>query len=292
MKGIFSALINSFNSDGSPNTEALKRIIDYNITVCNIDGLYVNGSTGENFNMPHEYKKTIFKSAAESNAGRVTLIAQIGCNVVEEVCELADIAAGCGYNAVSAVTPFYFQYSAKEIFAYYFNIADRSKLPLIIYNIPVRTGVVLTEKDFKTLFSHDNIAGVKFTSNDFFLLERVRSQFPDKILYSGFDEMLLSAAVLGTDGAIGSTYNIAGHWAKEILNEAQRGDLQKARLGQRKLNHVVSGMLNTGALLSVIKAMLDMEGIPCGNCRPPMAPITDEIKSAAAELLDYIKKNS
>jgi len=293
MKGIFTALINTFNNDGSPNLNALKKVIDYNINICGIDGLYVNGSTGEFFNLPHEYKKEFLRATAEHVAGRVDIIAQIGGNVIEEILELADVAGECNYNAISAVTPYYSVYSIDEIIAHYFKIADYSKLPLIIYNIPIRTGVVLTRDNFKTLLAHENISGVKFTSNDFYLLDNVRGDFPDKLLFSGFDEMLLSAAVLGTNGAIGTTYNIAGHWAKNIFEAVQVSDIKTAQIWQRKMNHVVGTLLNSGGFLSTIKAMFEIYGIEnCGGCRLPMAPVGEKQREIAAYIVDYIYKNN
>lgn len=291
MKGIYSALINPYKEDGSPNIDALKKVVDYNISICDIDGLYVNGSTGENFNMPHEYKKAIFGATAEHADKRVKLIAQIGCNVIEEIYDLADFAFENGYDAISAVSPFYFPYTKAEIIDHYYRIAEFSKLPFIVYNIPIRTSVALTREDFQKLLSHENIIGVKFTANDFFLLDNIRADFPNKLIYSGYDEMLLSAAVLGTDGAIGTTYNIIGHWAKALLEAVRESDLPSALNAQRKINYVVGELLNTGAILSAVKAVFQLKGIDCGSCRLPMAPVTDEIMTAAAAVIKYIDSN-
>ena len=292
MKGIFSALINTFNKDGSPNIEALKQVIDHNINVCGVDGLYVNGSTGESFNMPHADKITILRETAKHVDGRIDLIAQIGCNIMEEIYELADVAAECGYKAVSAVTPYYFVYSKDEIIAHYYKIADYSKIPFLVYNIPIRTSVSLTRDDFRKLLSYPNIAGVKFTANDFYLLDNIREDFSDALIYSGFDEMLLSAAVLRTDGAIGSTYNIIGHWAKDVLRAVNRSDLAAARTRQRQINTVVSMLLNSGSIMAALKAVFEIYGIPVGECRLPMAPTTLEQRKAAAEVAAYIKANN
>ncbi len=271
MKGIFSAIINTFDKNGAPALDSYKQVIDHNIYVCRVSGLYVNGSTGENFNLPHDYKKTFIKKAAEIAAGRVTLIAQIGCNVIEEVYDLASYAYNNGYHAVSAVTPFYYSYSGEEIIQYYKQLADFSPLPVIIYNIPVRTSVSLTKDQFRILLSHNNISGIKFTSNDFYLLERIRGEFPEKTIFSGFDEMLLSAAVLGTDGAIGSTYNIIGNLANNVYDSVQAGDLASARKWQSKINTVVDLLLETG-LFPTLKAAFREFGIDAGNCRHPMPP--------------------
>lgn len=289
MKGIFSALINTFDRNGAPDCETLRKVIDHNIEVCGIDGLYVNGSTGENFNLPHEYKKAFFREAAKAAKGRVALIGQVGCNVVEEIYELSDLCAELGYDAVSAVTPFYFKYTNEEIVAFYTALAERSALPIIIYNIPVRTGVALSRDDFRALLSQKNIAGVKFTANDFYLLERIRGEFPEKLIYSGFDEMLLSAAVLGTDGAIGSTYNLVGDFAAKVYNCAKSCDLAAARKYQTYINTVVEMLFKTG-LMPTIKAAFRYYGIEAGNCRLPMSPNGDAQYENAREIYEFIEK--
>ena len=102
----------------------------------------------------------------------------------------------------------HYKLTADEIKDYYKYIAEHSELPLVIYSIPLLTGVTLSREDLLELFEHEKIIGVKYTANDFYTMERIRTACKDVYIYSGFDEMLLSAAVLGTDGAIGSTYNI------------------------------------------------------------------------------------
>ena len=290
MKGIFSALINCFDEKGRPNIKAQNAVVDYNIDVAAVDGLYVNGSTGESFNMPLEDKRTVLKAVAEHNNGRIDLIAQIGSNVIEEVYSLADTAYESGYKAISAVSPYYYQYSKAEIIDYYRRIADKSKLPLIIYNIPVRTGVALTREDFAGLFANPNIKGVKFTSQDMFLLQQLRHDFPDITIFSGYDEFLLSATVLGTDGAIGTTYNIAGRFAKEVFEAVKRSDLPAAYAAQHKLNVVVDLLLKKG-IFQTLKAAVELEGIEVGSPRLPMSEINPEQCEYASKVMKYIKDN-
>ena len=282
MKGIFSALLGAFDAEGRPDLEGVRRVVRHNLEL-GVDGLYVCGSTGENFLMERADKEAILRTVAEEAGGKIKLIAHIGSNVVEELDALCDQAAEWGYDAVSAVTPYYYKFSAGEIRDYYRHIADRSKLPLIIYNIPLLTSVSLTREDFAVLFEHPNIMGVKFTAQDFYLLERVRTLYPDKVIYSGFDEMLLSAAVLGIDGAIGSTWNAIGHWAKALLAAVEKGDLATARLIQSNINSVVDQLLGAG-LYPTLKELLALRGAACGGCRFPMGETTIQHKAAAMAL--------
>lgn len=289
-KGIYSALINTFDEKGAPALEPFYGVIEHNIKVCGVSGLYVNGSTGENFIMPHEYKKIFLREAAKAVQGRVSMVAQVGCNVVEEVYELAALAGEYGYDAISAITPFYYKFGLDEIMNYYFALADRSPLPLIVYNIPIRTGVALTKDDFARLFTHKNIIGVKFTANDFYLLERVRSEFPDKIIFSGFDEMLLSAAVLGTDGAIGSTYNICGNLAQKVFEAVGKSDLAEANKYQSMVNTIVEMLFKTD-LMPTVKAVYRYYGIEAGSCRPPMLQNGEAQYANAKAVYDFIEAN-
>ena len=290
MKGIYSALIGCFDECGRPNLKAFGDAVDYNINVSGVDGLYVNGSTGESFNMPLEDRKRVLSAVAERNNGRISLIAQVGCNVVEEIYELADEAARCGYDAISAVAPFYYVYTKDEIKAHYRRIAERSKLPLVIYNIPVRTNVVLNQADFRELLSIPNIAGVKFTSQDMFLLEQIRSDFPNATIFIGFDEFLLAGLTTGADGAIGTTYNISGRFAKEVYAAVQASDIAAGRKAQRKENEVVKMLLDAG-IFQTIKAAMELEGVACGSPRLPQSPINETHIEAAKKILEYIKNN-
>ena len=216
MNGIFSALLGVFNADGDINEDGVRALVRHNIDKCGIDGLYVNGSTGETFLMTMEMRKKVLRAVADEAKGQVSLIAHVGGICLDDVNELSKEAADLGYDAISAVTPFYYKFTPDELRLYYTNIAEKSALPLIAYYIPSLTGVTMSIDNLCSILDTPNVSGLKFTSNDFFALERLRTARPEKLIFSGFDEMLLPMTVLGTNGAIGSTYNIIGHWAKKI----------------------------------------------------------------------------
>ena len=288
-KGIYPALLTLFDKNANPDTAALEKLTDHVINNCGANGLYVCGSTGENFLMSTEQKKTVLTSVAEAAHGKVSLIAHIGSNIAEEVYSLADLAAEYGYDAVSAVTPFYYKFTNKEVVDYYLRLAERSKLPLVVYNIPVLTSVSLSMADFETLFSHGNIIGVKNSAQDYFFLERLRSAFPDKIIFSGVDEALLSAAVLGTDGAIGSTYNIIGKWGGEVFEYCRKNDIPSALRAQKKINTVTDMLLKAG-IYQTLKEVLALYGIESCGCRTPFAKTTDAQRAAAREIFNTINR--
>lgn len=275
MKGIFSALLVSFDKEGNINEKGLREIVNHNIDVCKVDGLYVGGSTGENFMLSTEEKKRIFEIVKDEVKDRVTLIAQVGSINVKEAVELAKFVTDLGYNAISAVTPFYYKFDFNEIKEYYNTIINSVDNKMIIYSIPFLTGVNLSVDQFGELFTNPKIVGVKFTAGDFYLLERVRNAYKDKLIYAGFDEMLLPATVLGVDGAIGSTYNINGLKAKNIFEAAKNGEIEKARELQKETNDLITDLLGCG-IYNSLKIILNEMGVDAGYCRQPLKAHTNE----------------
>ncbi|QIW10008.1 N-acetylneuraminate lyase [Francisella sp. LA112445] len=274
MKGIFSALMVAFDEHGQIDENGLREIIRFNIDVQNVDGLYVGGSTGENFMLSTEEKKQIFKITKDEAKDQVTLIAQIGSINLQEAVELGQYATSLGYDAVSAVTPFYYKFDFEEVKDYYQTIASEVDNKLVIYTIPMLTGVNMTIEQFSELFAIKNVVGVKFTAADLFLLERIRYQFPDKIIYAGFDELLLSSVSLGVDGAIGSTYNINCKRAKEIFSLVNKGQVAQAREIQHQCNDIISGLLKESFFQS-LKTMLHIQGANAGICKKPFKAISE-----------------
>ena len=290
MRGIFSALLVSYNEDGSINEKGLREIIRHNIDNMKVDGLYVGGSTGENFMISTEEKKRIFEIAKDEAKDQIKLIAQVGSINVYESVELAKFATALGYDAISAVTPFYYKFSFNEIKDYYNTIINSVNNRLIIYSIPFLTGVDMTVEQFGELFENEKIIGVKFTAADFYLLERLRKAYPNHLIYAGFDEMMLPATVLGVDGAIGSTFNVNGIRARQIFDLAREGKIEEARQIQHVTNDLISAILSNG-LYATLKELLKLSGVDAGYCRKPMALTTDAQVEEAKNIFDkYIKE--
>lgn len=283
MKGIFTALTVAFDEKGQLDEAGTRDIIRYNVDVQKIDGLYVNGSTGENFMLSTEEKKSIFNIVKDEVGDSVTLIGQVGSNDLNEAISLAQLATDLGYDALSAVTPYYYHFDFQEVKDYYFTIMEAVDNQMIIYLIPELAGVDINIDQFRELFAHEKIIGVKFTTGDFYLLERMRKEFPDQLIYAGFDEMLLPATVLGIDGAIGSTYNINGDRAKRIFTLAQQGKIKEALALQHKTNDLITALLENG-LYQTIKQILTEKGIEAGYCRPPMKKLPEEKIKRAREI--------
>lgn len=283
MKGIYSALLTSFDKEGNINEKGIREIVRHNIDKMKVDGLYVGGSTGENFMLSIEEKKEIFHIVKDEVKNEVKLIAQVGSINLKESIELGKYATNLGYDSLSAVTPFYYKFTFDEIKYYYDKIIDESQNKMIIYSIPALTGVDMGLSNFVELFKNDDIIGVKFTNPDFYLLERIRNRFEDKLIFSGFDEMLLPALSLGVDGAIGSTFNINGLRAREIFKFFEENNIGKARKIQAITNDLITDILDNG-LYQTIKLILEEFGVNAGYCKRPFKESTEEMKEKAKHI--------
>ncbi|WP_027938876.1 N-acetylneuraminate lyase [Anaerobiospirillum succiniciproducens] len=281
--GIYSALLTSFDKNGDINEKGIRQLVRHNIDVCKVDGLYVGGSTGENFLLSTAEKEQIFKIVKDEAKDQCQLIAQVGSLNIKESVELAKLATDLGYDSLSAVTPFYYKFSFNEIKDYYNTITKDVDNQMVVYFIPFLTGVNISVDQFKELFENEKITGVKFTAGDFYLLERFRKAFPDKVLFAGFDEMMLPATVLGVDGAIGSTFNLNGVRAREIFESARSGNIAKALEVQHVTNDFISDVLANG-LYGTLKIGLQEAGVEAGYCRKPMGDYSDEMIARAKEI--------
>lgn len=270
MKGLYSALLVPYDENGQIKEQGLREIVNQNIEKQQVDGLYVNGSSGENFMLSTEQKKTIFRIVQEENNSRVKLIAQVGSVNLDEAVKLGKYATELGYDSLSAVTPFYYQFSFPEIKSYYETIIEETNNNMIIYAIPALTGVTIDMSQFDELFQNEKIIGVKYTDGNFFMLERLRKRFPDKLIFSGFDEMLIYGLISGVDGAIGSTFNVNGKRAKEIMSLVEQGKVPEAYEVQHTTNDLIEQILSLG-LYQTLKEILNQKGIDAGTCKKPMS---------------------
>lgn len=284
LKGLYAALLVPFDEYGQIKEEGLKQIAKNAIETEKLDGLYVNGSSGENFLLNKEQKKQVFKLAKDAVGNKVKLIAQVGSLDLNEAIELGKYATELGYDAISSVTPFYYPFSFEEIKDYYFTLIEATQNNMIIYAIPGLTGVNISIEQFEELFNHEKIIGVKYTAPDFFLLERIRKTYPDKLILSGFDEMLTQAVVSGVDGAIGSTYNINGLRARKIFDLAKEGKIQEAYDIQHDTNNMIEKVLEMG-IYPTLKEILKTRDIDSGVPKRPFQPFDENNRTTLNELI-------
>ena len=177
MKGIFTALLTPFNSDYTINEKALEKLVRFNLDE-GIHGFYVGGSTGESMLMTAEERKRVFEIVKNVSGGSVPLIAHAGAIPTDAAIDMALCAKRLGYDAVSAVAPFYYSFPVPAIKKYYSDIVNAADMPMLIYNFPAGNGFGLDAKTAGEIFGSDRrFFGIKHTSNDLFAIR----QFKDSI---------------------------------------------------------------------------------------------------------------
>jgi len=281
LKGIMPALMTAFKDDEARtlDCEKVKQLCVF-LAEKGVNGLYVGGSSGEMVLMSPDERKALLETVMEAVEGKnITVIAHIGAMSTADTLSLARHAEAVGADAVSSVTPLYYKYSVREVKNYYERIAGSTGLPVIIYNIPALTGLTLNITQLGELLSIPNVGGMKFTSSDFFMLERLHTDYPDKIFYNGSDEMLLSGLSAGADGGIGTTYNFMPEKILSVYNAFRAGDFSAAHKAQSEANRIIELILKYGVLPSS-KYLIKKRGIDYGICREPFMPLSAEAESA------------
>lgn len=272
LTGIFPALVTPYHEDGTVNTEAVGQLVESCLEK-GVSGFYVGGSTGESYLLTPEERMQTLEAVMKTVDGRVDVIANIGTFSTAQGIELAKRAEAMGVSAVSSVPPFYFPFTLDEYFHYYEDIAGSVSVPVVIYNIPVMSGVHFTMEDIDRLLGIENVAGMKHTSYDLFQLERVLKKYPEKSIFCGHDELFLSASAVGVEAAIGSTFNFMAEKFVKMQALLAENRWEDARKIQSEANAVIEALCRVGVFKGV-KAALKMQGIDCGTCRKPFQELT------------------
>ena len=287
-KGVFTALLTPFDKENKINEKALEALIKHNLSM-GVKGFYVCGSTGEAFLLSTDERKQVMEIVKDCAKG-ATLIAHIGSVNEEEATDLAKCAEKLGYNAISSVAPFYYKFSFEEIKGYYNRLADSVDLPMLVYHFPAFSGVNMGVGEISQFLENDKFMGIKFTSNDFFTLEQVKSKFPEKIVYNGFDEMFLSGLSMGADGGIGSTYNFMADKFVKIQKLFSENKIAEAQEVQREANRIITLLCKFG-VMQAEKEVLCQLGLDFGECRKPFLSLNDEQKAVVAkEIIPFVKE--
>ncbi|MBR3766934.1 MAG: N-acetylneuraminate lyase [Clostridia bacterium] len=271
--GVFTALLTPFAADGSVDYKALKKLVRFNLDK-GVSGFYVGGSTSEAFLLSSDERKNILETVVEETNKEANIIAHIGCVGEDHALDLARHAKETGVDAVSSVPPFYYGFSYDEIRNYYFDIADVG-VPVIIYNFVAAGGAKLSTDNFRDFLSDKRFIGVKHTSSDFFMLERLKAFREDAVVFNGFDEMFISGLAAGADGGIGSTYNFMAEKFIKIEKLFRENKLAEAFAEQRKANNIIEVLCKFGVMPSE-KVLCKYLGVDLGTCRKPFKKLTAE----------------
>lgn len=285
--GMYAALLTAFNKDGSINYEATGMLAERNIQK-GLKGMYVAGSSGEAMMMSEEERVSLLEYVSRLNKGRVTLIAHVGSTSTDAAIRMAKRAAELGYDAVSAVAPYYYSFSGEAIRGYYTDILNATDLPMLIYNFPASGGFDGMLSLVSEMIDNEKLMGVKHTSVNLFELERFKHMKRPLTVFNGFDEMLIGGLSMGADGGIGSTYNFLQDDILAIYDAFKAGDLKKAMAVQEKVNRIIEAMIPFG-VFAMEKAILTELGIPMGDCRKPFLPLSEAGKAKAKEIAATLK---
>lgn len=283
LRGMFAALITAMKDDQSfcptRQKEVTKAVLSQGL-----DGLYVGGSSGESglLNTKELLDQQGVVAEAAADQGK-KLIAHVGAPNLRDSIALAQNAARLGYHGLSALPPHAYPFSDGEIISYYRELSAATNLPMIVYEVPVRTNRPLPLPVLSEILQLKNVAGIKFTSQDLFKFSQLKAVHPDKIFYFGFDEIYLSAGVLGADGGIGSTYNVMGKLYASLNTAINAGDLAEAQRLQEISQQFVSELLEVGVLPG-IKAIMQARGIVAGPTRAPLCALSEKASEIAARM--------
>ncbi|RJX72926.1 N-acetylneuraminate lyase [Vibrio sinensis] len=292
IKGIISATAIALDEYGAVNENGSRQIIRHNIDKMGCSGLFVAGSTAECSSLSIIDKEEILRFTADEVKGQVPLIAHVGATNIDESIYLGKLAKELGYTAISSVPPFYFKVSYQLYCDWYHRVCDETEMDMLIYNIPHLTGASFTLAQFEELYKHEKIIGVKFTNSDFYMMEQLKRKFPSKLLFAGFDEMLLPALSIGVDGGIGSTYNFNGERANRLYQAYQSSNNQLARELQGECNELIEMVLGYG-LFPCLKYALSLQGVESGYCKAPFpSALTDDAKLKFKEESAHLLSNA
>ncbi|MGG8292643.1 N-acetylneuraminate lyase [Klebsiella sp. 141130] len=289
LRGVMPALLTPFDAQQNIDRASLRRLVRFNIEQ-GVDGVYVGGSTGEAFVQSLSEREEVLEIVAEEAKGKITLIAHVGCVSTAESQQLAAAAKRYGFDAVSAVTPFYYPFSFEEHCDHYRAIIDSADgIPMVVYNIPALSGVKLTLEQINQLVTLPGVGALKQTSGDLYQMEQIRRAHPELVLYNGYDEIFASGLLAGADGGIGSTYNIMAWRYLGIVQALKEGDTAKAQQLQHECNKVIDLLVKVGVFrgLKTVLHYMDVLSVPL--CRKPFASVEDkfqaELKALAQQLM-------
>jgi len=285
-EGVATALVTPMNEDGSINFDRLKTLIDEQIQA-GIPALVICGTTGESATMTLEEHSKVIRFAIECAKGRVKIIAGAGSNDTACAADLAKEAEEAGADALLIVTPYYNKATQNGLVAHYKYIAERVSLPIILYNVPSRTGVNIKPETYAKLADIDNIVAIKEANGDISSVVKTRLLCGDKLdIYSGNDDQIVPIMALGGKGVISVLSNVMPKETVELCDKMLNGDLEGAAAMQIELSSLIDALFIEVNPIPCKEAM-NLMGMNMGPVRLPMTPMEESTK---AVLIKELKK--
>ncbi|MEU3415758.1 4-hydroxy-tetrahydrodipicolinate synthase [Streptomyces sp. NPDC006658] len=265
------AMITPFTGSGALDPDGAQRLAAH-LVAQGCDGLVLNGTTGESPTTTDEEKTRLVAAVREAVGDRAALVAGVGSADTRHTVELALAAAKAGADGVLVVTPYYSRPPQEAVAAHFRAVADASELPLMLYDIPGRTGTRIEPETLIRLAEHPRIAAVKDCSYDFLGTQKVLAE-TELAYYAGCDEHVLALYAVGAAGCVSTVANAVPAHIAAIPAAFDAGDTARARRLQLAVTPLTEAMTGAGLPGTVTaKALLGRLGLPAGPVRAPLLP--------------------
>ena len=277
------ALITPFDEKNEINFEKLRELLEYHI-VNRTDAVIVTGTTGESATMSDEEKLAVIKFSVDVVRGRIPVIAGTGSNNTKHAVWLSQEAEKLGADALLVVTPYYNKGNESGIYNHYKEIAENVKIPIILYNVPGRTGVNLSINLVEELSKLENVVAIKEASGNISYAAEIARVVPELDIYSGNDDMTVPLLSIGGKGVISVSANILPEIVHNMVMAFLNKDIDKARELQLKYNDLVNALFIEVNPVPIKEAM-NFLGYGVGECRLPLGEMSEKNKEILYEII-------
>ncbi|MFS0561154.1 4-hydroxy-tetrahydrodipicolinate synthase [Terribacillus sp. 179-K 1B1 HS] len=281
---IITAMVTPFDNDGKIDFDATTRLLDYLIEN-GTDAVVVAGTTGESPTLSHGEKLELFRHVVKTAGGRIPIIAGTGSNNTQDSIELTKEAEDIGVDAALIVAPYYNKPNQRGLYAHFEAVANSTKLPIMLYNIPGRSVVKIEAETVIELSKIANIVSVKDSTGDLSSMTKVIASTPDDFsLYSGDDDLSLPVAAIGGDGIVSVSSHVVGNEMQAMLQAFEAGNVVEAARIHQQILPVMQGMFQAPSPTPV-KEALNQKGVTVGGVRLPLVELTEKEKENISKLL-------
>ena len=274
-EGVIPAFYACYDDQGEISPERVRALVEYFI-VKGVQGLYVNGSSGECIYQSVADRKLILEEVMAVAKGKLTIIAHVACNNTKDSVELARHAEELGVDAIAAIPPIYFRLPEYSVAHYWNEIsAAAPNTDFVIYNIPQLAGVALTPSLYKEMLKNPRVIGVKNSSMPVQDIQTFASLGgDDHIVFNGPDEQFMSGRVIGAEGAIGGTYGAMPELYLKMDELIKRSEWEKAAEIQNIVTPLIYRLCSFPSMHGAVKGIITLDGCPMGDPRLPFLPVS------------------
>jgi 4-hydroxy-tetrahydrodipicolinate synthase len=284
-RGVIAAVVTPFKPDYELDEEGLKKLVDY-LTKNRVHGIMTTGGNGEFPHLLHEERWKVLEVAIEAAKGRVPIIACTASCSTKETLMLTGHAKEVGADAVIIVPPYYFKLPEESIYEHYKTVAEKVKVPIIVYNNPEYTGNNICPKLMAKLSEIEGIVGLKQSNYDISQTTEIIRLVGDKIaVLTGIDSQLYPTLCIGGKGVFSTAACVLPRQMVELYEAFESGDYSKALKIHMKLQTINRFLEYDPGYVAPCKEMLRMLGLPAGPVRPPLPPFPSEKRTEIEEAL-------